>query len=262
MAPRARPVPPFQQAILALPRPLLLAFDVDGTLAPIVSVPGRARVPAKVVRCLAALSGAPGVRLAVITGRDPEALSRMLPLDDLYRGVLHGKQVARPRRPVAPLRLSAAQRQALRAFEHFAQEHLAGPGVWLEPKPGALGVHVRRLEARDPAAAKTLLLAAIREARRLGLKAHKGRAIVEVEAHSGDKGEALLRIHRLCRAKSVVFLGDDLTDVPALRYASQHGVGLFVRSPERSRKPLGVTGALADIRQAHALVAGLTRALA
>jgi trehalose-6-phosphatase len=44
---------------VALRRPLLVALDVDGTIAPIVSVPEDARVPGPTVAVLEKLRGCP-----------------------------------------------------------------------------------------------------------------------------------------------------------------------------------------------------------
>ena len=54
-------------SLLDLERPLLLAFDVDGTLAPIVRDPDLARIPERTLSVLQALARAPTLVLALIT---------------------------------------------------------------------------------------------------------------------------------------------------------------------------------------------------
>jgi hypothetical protein len=39
-----------------------------------------------------------------------------------------------------------------------------------------------------------------------------------------------------------VYAGDDVTDEPAIRFASEHGIGIFVRSPERPHPPSEARG--------------------
>ena len=54
----------------------LLAFDIDGTLAPIVDMPNEARLPDDVQKCLAQL--AQRYDVAIITGRSVADARRML----------------------------------------------------------------------------------------------------------------------------------------------------------------------------------------
>src|SRR5690606_15309573 len=84
-----------------------------------------------------------------------------------------------------------------------------------------------------------LLARAARRARKLGLHVRHGRAVLEAELAPGDKGVALASLRERTGARSVFFAGDDLTDLPAIRYASRHGLGAFVASTERAA-PRGV----------------------
>lgn len=244
-------------AIWALPRPLLLAFDVDGTLAPIVQQAHRARVPRQVQRALRQLDDQRGVRVALITGRDARQLAGIVPDPLFFRATSHGKSVARPGEAAAVVRLRPAQRDALAAFGRDTAQ-LAELGADIERKSGAWGVHTRRLAARDPQAARRVQRRARALAKQHGLSFREGRSVVEVEALVGDKGQALARIQRLARARGVFYAGDDVTDLPALRYAiEQKGIGLFVRSAERRRAPNGLSGSLAGPEQVAALVDSL-----
>ncbi|MCB9600431.1 MAG: trehalose-phosphatase [Sandaracinus sp.] len=217
--------------IRALPRARLLAFDVDGTLAPIVELPGDARVPSRTRRALRRL--AEKQRVAFVTGRDLGGLRKVLgPVPGAWRAVEHGGWVVPPgvraRRP-AP---SDEERARLQAFATFVR---ATPGR-LETKPRAMALHVRGLDGATQAA---LLARAARRAKRLGLHVRHGRAVLEAELAPGDKGEALQELHARTKARAVFFAGDDLTDMPAIRYATANGLGVFVASEER-RSPRGV----------------------
>lgn len=232
-------------AIAALDRPLLVALDVDGTLAPIVEDPGAARVPRPVASTLRALSRAPDVRVALVTGRDARSLGAVAPVPRAFRAVEHGRRILRPGEPPRPLSLTDEQRRRLDAFRRWAMAEARGLGARVELKEGAVAVHVRDLVKRDPAAAERALDATEREAQKLGLHARAGRAVREVEAIRGDKGHALSRLVRLTRARGTVYAGDDLTDFPAIARASDlDGVGVFVRSRERRRGPSRATAVL------------------
>ena len=66
----------------------LLAFDVDGTLAPIVARPWDARIPSELQRRLAAFTSRSTV--AIITGRAVADARRMLEFNPAYLIGNHG----------------------------------------------------------------------------------------------------------------------------------------------------------------------------
>lgn len=244
--------------IVALPRPLLLGFDVDGTLAPIVDDPDAAAVPAEVQGGLRRLARLQGVTLALVTGRDRASLSRMARVPGAYRAVEHGRVVIAPgERPRAP-GLSRQDRQRLLSFSQWVTQELAPLGAELEVKPQSRGVHVRRLARRAPKRAQALLHKAMVRARAEGLHVREGRAVMEAELSPGDKGVALRALAKASGARAVVYAGDDVTDIPALRAAGDlGGFGIFVRSRERPRKPTGVSKSVSGTDAIAALVAEL-----
>ena len=128
-------------------RRLLVATDFDGTIAPFVDHPTRARLDPGVRAALVALRRRPGVRLAVLSGRRLADLRRRVPIAGVFLGGSGGleTQDARGRLHVhvaRAQRLPEALRASLRAWcARFA-------GTWLEEKPLALAVHDRDLEPR------------------------------------------------------------------------------------------------------------------
>ncbi len=207
--------------LVALDRPLLVALDVDGTLAPIVRDPDEATIPPQTLELLKVLASAPTVEVALITGRDLESLSRMERLDGIWRGVEHGGLVV-------------------------------GPGE--EP-------HVRAIAETDPDRANRLLDEAEELATRLGLHVRKGRCVREAEALSFDKGEALRQIFERSGARSVFFAGDDVTDVPAIEFANNHGIGAFVLSAEKPKPPSESMLVIESASEVAQLLAELSRRL-
>jgi trehalose-phosphatase len=73
-----------------------LAFDVDGTLSPIVRNPDEAVIPKSTMTTLRGLQRLPSVELALITGRDLASLRRMEQLEGIWRAVEHGGVVLAP----------------------------------------------------------------------------------------------------------------------------------------------------------------------
>lgn len=228
--PRRDPLAGLERRFATLPRPVLLGLDVDGTLARIVRNPEDARVPDGTQRLLRKLAKMDDYRVALITGRDLPALRRMARVPGAWRAVEHGGLVVSPGERPKKRTLTADERTKLDAFAAWAAK---GPGH-VEHKARSVALHVRRLK---PESAEGRLEAAKRAARDAGLLPREGRAVLEAELESGDKGVALAKLDELTGARSVFFAGDDLTDMPAIRYAKGRGIGVFIKSKERPQRP-------------------------
>ncbi|MER5433172.1 trehalose-phosphatase [Streptomyces sp. NPDC002588] len=207
------------EAIIDQPSRTLVALDFDGTLAPIVENPEDARAHPEALPALRAL--APKVAaVAVITGRPAEVA--------VHHGGFAG---AEGLEHLAVLGHYGAERWDARTGKVTAPPPHPGvatartelttllegrdPGIWVEEKGGrAVAVHTRR--ATEPQAA----LDALREpltglAARHGLIVEPGRLVLELRPPGMDKGAALLEHVRETGARSVLYAGDDLGDLPA-----------------------------------------------
>lgn len=221
--------------LVDLDRPLLVALDVDGTISPIVREPDRAEIPTPMIAILQGLAETPGVVLALITGRDLASLRRMENLEGIWRSVEHGGVVLAPGQSPKARTLTSAQRDALRRFRLWIGANASD--AFIEHKPQAIAMHVRGIAVHDPERAERLMNEADKLARRLGLNVRRGKAVREAEVVAHDKGRALGEILERSGAKSVFFVGDDLTDVPAIDFATSWGIGAFVRSSEQRSTP-------------------------
>ncbi|MBV9093397.1 MAG: trehalose-phosphatase [Streptosporangiaceae bacterium] len=202
-------------ALLAAPRDGLIATDFDGTLAPIVPDPGAARAYPGAVGVLARLAPAVGT-VAVITGRPAAEVVALGGLDAIPGIVVlgqygwqrwHDGTVSAPDPPPGV----AAARAALPGLLDQAS---APEGTWIEDKVHALAVHTRR--AADPQGALQRLRGPLTGlAARLDLAAEPGRMVIELRPPGVDKGAALTALARERVARSVIFCGDDLGDLPA-----------------------------------------------
>ena len=249
-------------AIMALPRPWLLAFDVDGTLAPIIERADQVRVSAAVQRDLRLLNALPAVQVAVITGRDLALLRRMLKVRGIYRAVEHGVVVLPPGQCALPAEPRGVVAERLHTFARWAEVEAVPQGAVLERKRTSRVLHVRALAASDPGLADSLLARATEQAKRVGLIPRAGRAVLEAEVTPGDKGRALARIQRSMAARGVFFAGDDYTDEPALAHATERGgIGLFVSSVERPTPPSSASGAICGADEMAELIRRLRVAL-
>ncbi|MEO5882929.1 MAG: trehalose-phosphatase, partial [Caldimonas sp.] len=129
------------QATRAL-RPLL-AFDFDGTLAPIVVHPDDAGVPPAVAAHLAAI--ARELPVAILTGRSVADVMPRLGFVPRYVIGNHGAE--------DPAAATASAGDALDALRRriAGEPALAAAGVWVEDKGLSLALHYRT--AADPQAA-------------------------------------------------------------------------------------------------------------
>lgn len=236
------------QRIAASHGTVLIALDIDGVLAPIVKQPGRARIPRRTREALLRLSRIPGVELAFITGRAAESAEVMLGDLPGWRAVSHGLVVYRGGEAPPDPGMSAEERNALDEFRGWIGENLPA-GVRVEHKPTSTAIHFRELDAESPGEARRLFDVARRAAGAHGnLTVRDGRMVLEVGV-LGEKDGALHRIAELTGAATTAFAGDDVTDEPAIAAAARSGgVGLFVRSREKSGPPPGASGTLAGTR--------------
>ena len=202
-------------ALLAYPRQALIGTDFDGTLSSIVPDPQDARAHPEAVPVLAALAKAVGT-LAVITGR-PAAEAVVLGGLNAVPGLVvlghyGGERWQDGELTVPPP--SPAIQAARKALPGVLAEAAAPAGTRVEDKEYALAVHTRRTP--DPEAALSLLRGPLGDlAARLGLTIEPGRLVVELRPPGVDKGSALTGLVRERAARSVLFCGDDLGDLPA-----------------------------------------------
>ncbi|KUJ53673.1 trehalose-phosphatase [Streptomyces sp. NPDC093228] len=207
-------------AILTRPGRAVLAFDFDGTLAPIVPDPDQARAHPDAVPALAAL--APRVAaVAVVTGRPADVAVRyggFAEVPGLEHLVVLGhygaeRWDARTGTVEAPAPhpgVAAARAELPALLEAIGPRE----GTWIEEKGRAVAVHTRR--AGDPQAAFEALrdpLAGL--AARHGLIVEPGRFVLELRPPGMDKGVALLDYVREIGAGAVMYAGDDLGDLTA-----------------------------------------------
>ena len=248
------------KGLLDLPRPLLVALDVDGTIAPIVEDPDEAEIPAPTLDLLDGLAKAPAVELALITGRDLGSLRRMERLHGIWRAVEHGGVVLGPGESPGERVLTQTQRDALDRFRAWVDRR--AQGAFIEHKPQAIAVHVRAIAARDPQRAERLMDEADSVAASLGLHVRRGKALREAEAVPHDKGHALVEIFERSGSRSMFYVGDDLTDFAAIELATNHGYGAFVRSDEQRGTPPRRAVVLDGVEDVIAVLRGIAGALA
>lgn len=199
----------------------LIAFDFDGTLAPIVPDPARSRPAPGAVDALRSLAER-GTAIAIITGRDARTVLRLGGLDVIPNVIVEGLYGAERWRhgTLETLPEPPALKRLRVELPTLVATHALDPEVWIEDKRLSLVVHSRR--AADPVAALAPLRAPVEAlARGLGLEVHPGRAVLEVRLPGYDKGTALRRLVGDLQPAVVLFVGDDVGDLPAFAVISR-----------------------------------------
>jgi trehalose 6-phosphate phosphatase len=194
------------QAALAavMAREPLLAFDFDGTLAPIVARPDDARVPQEVSLGLAAL--ARRLPVAVITGRSLADVRGRLGFEPRYIVGNHGAEEADD----APPPEACHALDTLRRRIDVNWDVLRAHGVDVEDKRFSLALHYRLA----PDAGEALLcIEELLQGMDPGLRRFGGKCVVNVvPAGLPDKGAALATLVRRAGASAALFVGDDVND--------------------------------------------------
>lgn len=198
----------------------LLAFDFDGTLAPIVTRPEQARISRGVVARLSLLASQ--LPVAIITGRAVQDVRSRLGFEPRYIVGNHGAEdLANPVWVGALMHALAPVRARLEA----AAADLAGAGVVVEDKGQSIALHYRL--ARQPQAALDCISEFLLQ---LDDQFHvfPGKMVVNiVPAGAPNKADAMLALVDRSQAGQAFFAGDDVNDEPV--FAAAPATWLTVR---------------------------------
>lgn len=257
-------------ALLDDPASALIAVDFDGTLAAIVDRPEEARPAEGAVAVLVELAQHVG-GVAIISGRPADEVVRLAGLT--------------PQSPIRVLGHYGLQRWRAGSLESpapvtgvdLARDRLSAlvagtdPGVRVEDKTHSLAVHTRGA-ARPDEALEHLRADLVALAEEYDLEAVPGRYVIELRPSGSDKGGAVRRLVAELDSRTVIYIGDDLGDLPAydavdsLRRESGV-VGLTVASVDprdhdvpmevRERADLVLAGPTAVVAWLHGLAAML-----
>lgn len=182
----------------------LLAFDFDGTLAPIVPLPDLARVPTAVAQRLALLSARHPI--AVITGRAIADVRGRLPFEPWRIVGSHGAESSsRQQSEQAVVALNAAR-------QHLSNHHaeLDRHGVVLEDKGASIALHYRLSPNREAALA---YIAKLLSDLPPGLAVFGGKLVANIVPEwANDKAGALAQLVAERGRPHAIFIGDDVND--------------------------------------------------
>jgi trehalose 6-phosphate phosphatase len=210
-------------AIVAGAARAVVGLDFDGTLSPIVADPAAAAIHPDGPDALAGLAGVVGA-VAIVTGRPAQQVLDLGGLEQvadrlpdavhlLVRGQYGNERWDTTTRQV----VSPPPPEGLAAFRARLPDLLAAHGAtdaYIEEKGLAVAVHTRRMA--EPEATFHRLMPVLQDAAaRTGLALEPGRQVLEVRAPGADKGDAVRTLVEELDAGALVFVGDDLGDLPA-----------------------------------------------
>ena len=215
-------------------RPVLIALDFDGVLAPLRDDPDLSAVLPRGAAALAELADRPGVTLALVSGRSVVDLHRRAdpPVGTLLVGS-HGGERGRAGEhglEREPIRLDSDQGDLLtRIGAGLAAAARGRDGVWVQHKPAAAVLHTRMAGPADAAAATAL---ALDLAASLGVEPLHGKDVVEVAVLHATKGQAVVTLRDEVSAAVVVYAGDDTTDEHAFAVLGPKDLAIKVGAGE------------------------------
>lgn len=190
----------------------LMAFDFDGTLAPIVARPDDAQIPALVAERLRAVAKV--LPVAIITGRAVDDVRLRLGFEPHYVVGNHGgEDEADP----AGSQARMASLNGVRLQLHERGGALAACGIVVEDKRQSIALHYRLSHIRKQARA---LIEAVLAPYRSTLHIFPGKMVVNVTAlDAPDKGDAMRKLVARSGAHCALFAGDDINDEPVFEMA-------------------------------------------
>ena len=233
---------------------ILMAFDFDGTLAPIVPRPEWARVSDDLAFVLGRLAAR--FPVAVVTGRKIDDVRHRLGFTPWAIIGSHGAECdALPKLNLSyALRLDEARQRLLESAEE-----LTFAGVSVEDKQQSIALHYRRATNHQRALA---VIDRCLEGLGDELRAYPGKYVVNVVCGDApDKLHAVRKLQKASGTQSVFFAGDDSNDEPVFAAAESDWVTVRIGSRESSaaryvlRRQHELTGLLAGLLErapAHA----------
>jgi trehalose 6-phosphate phosphatase len=214
----------------AVHRPLLVALDFDGVLAPLVDDPASSRPLPGTMAAVRRLAAAEGVLVALVSGRaraDLLSLAGVSDRDPISVVGSHGAEFGPDAGGLPGLddRARARLAEVRAGLRRIADRHA---GVRVEDKPTAAVLHTRRAASAEIAAAATAA-AVTALAGQAEVYLTQGKDVVEAAVTRVSKGVAVQRLRDGvgpgCR---VLYAGDDVTDETVFTSLAEGDVGVKV----------------------------------
>ncbi len=229
----------FKNLHAALGKNIFLCSDFDGTLAPIVKDPNRARISARTRKIILELSSVLQGHVAIVSGRAISDLMEKVGVKDLIYVGNHGLEISGKginfRRS-----FKEGYKKALREMKEYLREALGSVnGVVVEDKGFGLSIHYRMVNSKERGLVKEAFSKMINLAIFKGKTLpREGKMVFEIRPLvKWDKGSAVKwLLSRVKKEKTggvwPIYIGDDLTDEDAFRAIGGKGLTIHVGNRE------------------------------
>lgn len=240
---------------------VLLLFDYDGTLTPIVARPEIATLTDETRRMLTILAGMDRFVVGVVSGRGLADLEALVAIPGLVYAGNHGLEMTGYGMDYVHPEARAFE-ASLVEITHLLNGGLADiPGLFVDNKGLTLTVHFRGTPDSYGSQVDATVVATIAPYVEAGqMKITRGKKVVEVRPNlDWGKGQAIEKIREDCRDKPLpVFFGDDQTDEDGFAAVQDAGgLAVFVGPPRETTLALHQLESPAEVGQVLSLLAEL-----
>ena len=227
--------PNVSQRLLRAPQVLLL-FDYDGTLTPLIPDPNQADLPALVRKHLTSLVSGGKYITGVISGRSLEDVSAKVGIPGMIYAGNHGLEIQGPGLDFVhqgALEQAGTQVQVSGELQRALAEI---PGVIVEPKGLTLSVHYRSTPEDQAKAVEQVFAKVVAPYVESGTaRITYGKKVLEVRPNlPWDKGKAISLLQETYpQASLTFFFGDDRTDEDGFGVVQESGGIAVMVGPAR-----------------------------
>lgn len=211
---------------------LLLLFDYDGTLTPIVQDPEDARLDGRMREWLGCVARLPRVTVGIVSGRALADVAKLVSLRNVYYAGNHGLEIAAgTRRFVHPVALRA--KSLLGEIAGRLKRAIRGVrGASINDKVLTLSVHYRRVRRGQSKLVRERCMEVLTPFLvSSSLKVTHGKKVLEVRPNvEWNKGDAVGWMMGKFgkRPPFALYVGDDRTDEDAFRLLKKNGLTIRV----------------------------------
>ena len=252
--------PSVTRKLASSPRVLLL-FDYDGTLTPIVARPEIAVLTDETRRLLTALAEMDRFVVGVVSGRGLDDLEDLVAVPGLVYAGNHGLEMSGLGMDFVHPEAPSFEGSIAEIARTLERELAEVPNVLVQNKRLTLTVHYRNTPDSFEAQVNSAVVATVAPYLQAGrIKITRGKKVVEVRPNlDWGKGQAIEKIRRECGDNPLpVFFGDDQTDEDGFAVVQDAGgVAVFIGQTRQATKALHQLESPAEVGQVLELLARL-----
>ena len=220
---------------------VLLLFDYDGTLTPIVGRPDQAVLPPETKRLITDLSSTHKYVLGVVSGRSLEDVRDRVGVPGIIYAGNHGLEIEGIGEKFLHPEAQESVGLVDQIYQQLSSQIAECPGVIAENKGLTLSIHYRLTPDDLVGRVESTFKAVVAPFQDSGqVRVTSGKKVLEVRPNVvWDKGKAIAKIMEVhSEASLTTFFGDDLTDEDGFDVVQKaEGVAVFVgpaRQPTRA----------------------------